>query len=548
MLQASRRAASNWLMRWLHVAAVVMTVVLSLGALGADCSPSPPACGVDGGMAAGCPQGQHRVCLNRCVTYVGSGSSCSLDHCTGDVCAANLACVPASSGSLTGTCQTPVSDLGCDPTSTTTRCFEGTFCQTRGTQAQVDAHTACALTISAQNGKAGLCVTPAREGEHCDGEWNTVMAGSSSLICSPCEPGMACVGGICQRKCTADEDCPCTSPDSGLGCRTALPGSGTRVCDLCRGDGMNCQGIGRPNFTCCNALSSCNAQHGTFECCRASGASCDINVAGQCCEGKTCQGGTCQTCVALGSNATDARVCCGTDRRVIGGVCAACRVGGQTAGSASECCSGLTFDSALGICKTGCTQDLNSWCSVSGAMAGSQCAIGRVTDCDPMTGAPVCTAVSGPTSEVCDGVDNDCDGMTDEDFGVGNTCLTPVAYEDVRGSAVTPCLNQTANVHGHLRCDRAHTGTQCTAIQDYDYCTICGPGGSGPTDMYGRTTMNCGACPGNPGDPCSSPSNLCTPNGHCNSFGGMYNCYNSTCLTPWACWSSADIGTESCPQ
>ena len=269
MLQASRRTSERKLAGLMHTLAVMAVVVLSMGTLGADCSPTPASCA--GGVGpGGCANGLHRVCLNRCVSYVTSGA-CSLDPCNGNICAPNLACVPSSAGSLTGSCQAAASTLPCDPASTTVRCLEGTFCQRRGTQAEVDAHTACFLTLSAQGSSPGLCVTPAREGDHCDGDWNSAMAGSS-LICSPCEPGTQCFGGICHRKCTVDGDCPCTTAGSGLGCRAALPGSGTRVCDICRGDGMNCQGNGRPNFTCCNSLSSCNPQNSTFQCCRGNGA------------------------------------------------------------------------------------------------------------------------------------------------------------------------------------------------------------------------------------------------------------------------------------
>lgn len=530
------------LARWIHLMSVLMTVVLSLGALGADCSPSPPSCGAGIGPA-GCPQGQHRVCLNRCVTYVGAGASCSLDPCTGSICAANLACVPSSAGSLSGTCQAAVSDLGCDPTSMTSRCFEGTFCQRRGTQSQVDAHTVCALKLSAQNGKAGLCVTPAREGEHCDGDWNAAMVGTGSLICSPCEPGMACVGGLCQRKCNVTSDCACSS-GGGITCRAALPGSGTRVCDMCRGDGANCEGVGRANYACCNAGSgsSCAPTGTTFTCCRGTSKSCSIDVPGQCCSGLTCQGGSCQTCVALGSNATDVRVCCGVDRRIIGGTCAACRIGGQTASGPSECCSGLSFDAALGICKTGCTQTGTSACEVPGAIGA--CREGRVTDCDPMTGAPICSAVSGPTAEVCDGQDNDCDGMTDEGTVQGNSCTDNLVFETVDGNVAAACPSALGMIQGHIRCTRA--GPRCVALRDYDYCVSCGPGGSGPMDPYGRLTMNCGACANTPCPPPNN-SNFCAPNSVCAGVPPL--CYARldapTCHN-WSCWTSASLGNESC--
>ena len=520
------------------------TVVLSMGALGADCSPSPPACR-DGGIGpSGCGNGQHRVCLDRCVSYVGASANCSLNPCTGDICAPEYACVPSSSGSLTGTCQTAVTGIGCDVTSLTDRCLEGTFCQRRGTSTEVANNTACFETISAQGSAAGLCATPAREGERCTGDWNAAMQSITGMVCSPCEPGTVCVGGLCHRKCTVDTDCPCSDPALGLGCRAALPGSGTRFCDICRADGASCRGDGRPNYACCTSASgsACTASGADFRCCRGSTSACSIDVVGQCCDGLTCQSSTCQTCVALGAGASDTRVCCGANRRIINSVCAACRVAGDSAANVGECCPGLQFDSSQMKCKVGCTVMLGTPCAVPSAVG--QCAVGRVTDCSATTGAPVCTSVAGATTELCDGVDNDCDGMVDNNFNVGMTCGPATAYVDSRGNAVTACTASPTDIGGHWECGRDRATARCVAIQGYDYCVGPGAGGSGPLDRYTRTTMNCGIYPANPGGTCVSGG--CTPNGHCASFGGMSHCYNSECPNLWECWTSTDVGTESC--
>jgi hypothetical protein len=52
------------------------------------------------------------------------------------------------------------------------------------------------------------------------------------------------------------------------------------------------------------------------------------------------------------------------------------------------------------------------------------CAADGTRRCDPATGALVCDAVSGaPRVERCNGLDDDCDGQTDEALGIGDPCF-----------------------------------------------------------------------------------------------------------------------------
>ena len=85
-------------------------------------------------------------------------------------------------------------------------------------------------------------------------------------------------------------------------------------------------------------------------------------------------------------------------------------------------------------CITGTTQPCGS--DVGECQSGIQtCIIGQWGACEGET---------GPSPEICDGVDNNCDGQTDEGFGVGLSC----------GSGI--CSG------GLLECNFDGSGTQCS--------------------------------------------------------------------------------------
>ena len=122
----------------------------------------------------------------------------------------------------------------------------------------------------------------------------------------------------------------------------------------------------------------------------------------------------------------------------VGGPCAAeiggCAVGGSlkcTADGESTWCDPAAFDVPPEHCGNGQDDDCDGEID-EGLPAEASCTtgVGACTTtgnwvCDEGTGQPFCDAAPAPsTDELCgDGLDNDCDGDTDEGFGMGAACV-----------------------------------------------------------------------------------------------------------------------------
>ena len=99
---------------------------------------------------------------------------------------------------------------------------------------------------------------------------------------------------------------------------------------------------------------------------------------------------------------------------------------------------------------------------------GSSCSVGvgacqatGVFTCNASnpSGATICNANPGtPTTEICDGIDNNCNGIVDEGFNLGQSC----------SAGVGECLRT-----GTMVCKADHTGSQCNAVAGTPVTETC---------------------------------------------------------------------------
>jgi len=176
-----------------------------------------------------------------------------------------------------------------------------------------------------------------------------------------------------------------------------------------------------------------------------------------------------------------------------------------TPGDCGEACN-LDRDCASGSCEEGVcgsTCESDEPCNVSDAFG--VCGAGQ-TECNGCE--TECFSITEASPEICDGLDNDCDGTVDEGLG-GNDCMVTPAGCDSEFDGQTVCSG----------------GSEvCVATPGVDYCQICGGA--------------CGMCA-----TCIPGVNVCTPNYQCLGEAGRETCQeNDTCLNPPpACWRPSDL-------
>ncbi len=330
-------------------------------------------------------------------------------------------------------------------------------------------------------------------------------------------------------------------PGAGAACNTGLAAQCAAGIMHCVGGGVQCVPITPPGAEACNGIDDdCDGivdnnaagagqpcEGGPGACAQAITACvngqivCNAPVAGA---AELCNGidDNCDGVVDEGDPGGGAP--CDTGRR---GVCAAGRLvcdGGQLlcepqAAPSDEVCDGIDNDcdgivdngfAAAGPCDTGLP---------------GVCAPGH-TSCD---GGQSCEPNVPPSAEVCDGLDNDCDGIVDNNTReAGGPCAT--------GQPGVCAVGATICVDGHLDC-------QSTATPEAEICDVLDNNCDGVIDEDVRNA--CGRCGALPPESCNGLDDNCDgqvdndapcPDGQACRYGHCINaCANNECNGAQVC-------------
>jgi len=442
--------------------------------------------------------GEEDVCVPSCA-----GKQCGDDGCGGDcgACWADEACFfgfCADAGEAGGPCD---EDSDCDDD---TPCIEFEGVQRCAPACDPFGEDTCpeGWTCVSPEGDAPFCLPPCQAAtcEELEAECGAPSDGCfGALDCGTCGDHEECTEAftcVCLWESCGDLCCP-----QGIPCIGGVCHDGPPPCDPPCPDGQTCVDgacCALTDATCDGVDEDCDGQTDDDW---SGAATCGVGVCAEGATPATCLEGV-ETPCEPGPPAADVdETCDGADDDCDGGIDedyapdGTCGVGAcQTGNVASACVDGNEFpcqpgeplgdtdptcDGADDDCDGVADEDYVSaticgtgWCKVTATP--SACTDGVETPCIPGPAA-------SPVDDTCNGVDDDCNGDTDEDYlidpscGVG-VCLAFNAPSSCAGGVETPCVPGAPLAAQDLTCDGMDD--DCDGLEDEDYVpqVECGMG------------------------------------------------------------------------
>jgi MYXO-CTERM domain-containing protein len=320
-----------------------------------------------------------------------------------------------------------------------------------------------------------------------------VNDGNPNSPCTPLQAGTPiaeiCVNGV-DDNCNGiiDSDCVCTPKpetcnnvdddcdlvidnnliDAGQPCGTAL-GECTSGLTVCTNGVLSCQGGIQPATEICNNKDD----------------DCDGVI-----------DGISQSCYGGPANTMGVGICRGGQQQCTNGSYGACngevRPRTEVCNGQDDDCNGTT-DDAPGTGASCCPSGL---CPVGQCRAGvMQCAGTAIQ----------CVGAVGPSQEICDGIDNDCNGRIDDVPGLGTTCSGPFSPDNGCPTGQLACDTQQQRVV----CVQRTPSTELCDGQDND----CDGQIDEAADIAQNDTRLGQACSNvgqqNPRSPCKLGTSIC---------------------------------------